>query len=210
MHYHVLAEELITTGNELDGTTKKVWVQRFEDFRSTDFYLADPMSPHKIMFVPGKSTDIRRHVTVIENGNFNGATAAGDLIQIVTEAEEIPKEILAMAYKAKFNPYHPLTIFSFTKRIKKEMRYALFTLDVNEQVAILGLRGEGIGAIGEKVDTLSPVRAPYLLSTLYSFSLHSTSSLSQLPSLSPPLHRFNCHLRTLSYCTHFCFDFYFY
>lgn len=65
LHYHVIAEELITTGKDKDGMIKRQYVYRFDETNSVDFYLADPQSPGKQIFVPGiEKSPINRYTCV--------------------------------------------------------------------------------------------------------------------------------------------------
>ena len=154
MHYNIIAEELIETVKD-DGAKGKKWVYRFSESRSVDFYLADPQSPETLLSVPGKSLDIKRHALIDGEHETNNQKTIDDPSKITFEAtEDIPKGIVAIAAAKKFDLYHSANMFSFAKRVKKNTRYSLFTIYMNEQIAILAVINDPSTS---RVKTVTPV-----------------------------------------------------
>ena len=155
MHYNIIAEELIETANDDNATTGKKWVYRFSESRSVDFYLADPQSPETLLSVPGKSIDIKRHALIDGENETNCQKTIDDPTKITFAAtEDIPKGIVAIAAAKKFDLYHSANMFSFSKRVKKTIRYSLFTIYMNEQIAILAVVNEPSAS---RVKAVTPV-----------------------------------------------------
>jgi hypothetical protein len=152
MHYHIVAEELVAIGKDDDDKPIKQWVHRFSESKSVDFYLADPQSPEVTVFVPGKNIEIKKHV-LMEGDNIDDPTKL-----VFSQNESIPKGIQAIATAKKFNLYQPSGLFHFVRRAKKEIRYSLFSIEMNEQIAMLAVVVDRRGLDGIKGKTLSPVR----------------------------------------------------
>lgn len=158
MHYHILAEELVASGKDKDGEPLMKWVNRFEVSQSVDFYLADPQSPETLVFVPGKSIEIRRHLEDAFEENTSEKNLDDPTRLTFGQNETIPKGIQAIANAKKINLYHPSGIFNFARKLKKDIRYSIFSFDINEQIAMLAVINEGVGPEGSKVKVISPVR----------------------------------------------------
>lgn len=159
MHYHIVAEELHATGKDNNGIPIKQWVYRFSESKSVDFYLADPQSPEATVFVPGKNIQIKRHVLMEgEREKYSANTIDDPTKLIYSQNENIPKGIQAIATAKNFNLYQPSGLFHFVRRAKKEIRYSLFSIVMNEQIAMLAVVVDRKGLDGMRGKTLSPVR----------------------------------------------------
>jgi hypothetical protein len=152
MHYHIVAEELVATGKDDNDKPIKQWVYRFSESKSVDFFLADPQSSELTVFVPGKNIEIKRHV-IMEGDTIDDPTKL-----VFSQNESIPKGIQAIATAKKFNLYQPSGLFHFVRRAKKEIRYSLFSIEMNEQIAMLAVVVDRRRLDGIKGKTLSPVR----------------------------------------------------
>ena len=154
MHYNIIAEELIEAVND-DASSGKKWVYRFSESRSVDFYLADPQSPETLLSVPAKCFDIKRHALIDGEDETNNQKTIDDPTKITfSTSEDIPKGIASIAAAKKFDLYHSANMFSFAKRVKKNIRYSLFTIYMNEQIAILAVINEPSTS---RVKTITPV-----------------------------------------------------
>lgn len=159
MHYHIVAEELVATGKDDNDAPIKQWVYRFAESKSVDFYLVDPQSPELTVFVPGKNVEIKRHVIMDGERERSSANTIDDPTKLIfSQNESIPKGIQAIASAKSFNLYQPSGLFHFVRRAKKEIRYSLFSIEMNDQIAMLAVVSERTGHDGIKGKTLSPVR----------------------------------------------------
>ena len=158
MHYHIVAEELVTTSNNDKKAPTKQWVYRFSESKSVDFYLSDPHSPEVTVLVPGKNVEIKRHAMMEGGREKNSTNTIDDPTKLIfSQNQSIPKGIQAIATAKKFNLYQPSSLFHFVRRAKKEMRYSLFSIEMNEQIAMLAVVVDRKGPNGVKGKILSPV-----------------------------------------------------
>jgi hypothetical protein len=146
VRYECKVEELVHTDDSSH------WEHRFTETMSTNFFLTDPSIPDASIYVPGQTTPIRDHS--IEDGAMMSGMGAASVFQ----HENIPpgvKDMLArhgMQIEREF-----MGIVS-----KREMRYAESKVELNEQIAILGVVTEGLDWNGRPVKQLQPVRYEHL------------------------------------------------
>lgn len=145
----------MTVLGEDDGLATEKWVSRFQETSTVDFFLVDPQVPGVSVFVPGIALGIRKPGDLECKSII---TTCDNLTSLIASTEEIPIGIRSIASKNRFNLYGHSSMFSLKKKVRKVMRYQIFSFLVDEQVAMLGIVSDGIGPAGEKMMTLSPVR----------------------------------------------------
>lgn len=151
VYYHVEAQTL----NKTDGN--ETWTKVFEEAQCVDFVLADPGHSEECCAVHGRGSQTTIRVHSVADGSYSQQGNRLENLWDNTSSTDSPP-IKALAARHKFDLNDPNNGFLGGLRTgsPKMMRYFEYSFDVNEQIVLLGIVTERMGADGKTMKFITP------------------------------------------------------